>query len=78
MVEREAATVGLPVVHDEHPKILERALEDAPAAVPGRACRREFIERIRAICGADAVHAAEHVVERTRRRAGDLRGVSNG
>src|SRR6185503_20897622 len=68
VVEGEAAAVRLPVVDHEHAEILERALEHAAAAVPGRAGERQLIQGIDAMCGADSVHTAEHVVERARRR----------
>ena len=64
MVEREAAAVRLPVVDHEHAEILERALEDAAASVPGGARGRQGVEGIGAAAGADPVHAAEHVVQR--------------
>jgi hypothetical protein len=78
VVERETAPVRLPVVDHEHAEILEGALEDAAAAVPSRAGGGERVEGIGAAGGADPVHAAEHVVERARRRDGDLRRVPTG
>ena len=75
VVELEAAAVRLPVVDHDHAEILERALEHAPAAVPGRAGGGERVEGIGAALGADPVHAPKHVVERARRRDGDLRRV---
>jgi hypothetical protein len=77
VLESETAPVRLPVVDHEHAEILEGALEDAAAAVPSRAGGGERVEGIGAAGGADPVHAAEHVVERARRRDGDLRRVPN-
>jgi len=74
VVEREAAAVRLPVVDHEHAEILECALEDAAAAVPGRAGRGKGVEGIGALRGADPVHAAKHVVQRGGRNSDDVRG----
>ena len=65
MLELDAAPVCAAVVDDYDADVLERPLENAPAAFPGRARRRQLVQRVGPPGRADAVDLSEDVVERT-------------